>query len=570
MKHKIFQLLLPFLFLFCASKLLAQDRLTGETFATRSVVMAQHGMACTSHPLATEAAIDILKKGGNAIDAAIAANAVLGVTDPEMNGIGGDLFAIVYDAKNKKLYGLNASGRSPYSLTLETLEKNGNQYIPLNGPLPVSVPGCVDGWYQLHGKFGKLPMTTLLSYAINYAREGFPVADEAAFEFAHLKQKYGNNPNVKEVFLRDGSAPKRGEVFKNPELANSLEKIAVGGRDVFYKGDIAKTIDAFMKKNGGYLSYKDLANHTSQWVDPVSTTYRGYRVWELPPNGQGITVLEMLNILENFNFSKIPFGSAQHIHLFTEAKRLAYEDRAKYYADPDFAKIPVEELISKKYGKERSALIDPAKPLAEVHAGDDHALKGGETVYLTIADRDGNMISLIQSNFAAFGSGMVPDSLGFFLQNRGYLFSLKKGQNNTYAPHKRPFHTIIPAFVTKDEKPYMSFGVMGGGFQPEGQVQVLMNMIDFGMNIQEAGDAPRIAHEGSSEPTGQVAKGTGTIYLESGFSEQTIRALLQMGYKVAAGTPGDFGGYQAIKYDSKEQVYHGASDPRKDGMAAGY
>ena len=518
----------------------AQDRLNGRTFATRSVVMAQHGMACTSQPLASEAAIDVLKKGGTAVDAAIAANAVLGVTDPEMNGIGGDLFAIVYDAKTKKLYGLNASGRSPYGLTLDMLKKNGAQQIPFTGPLPVSVPGCVDGWYQLHGKFGKLPMTQILSYAINYARNGFPVADEAAFEYADLKDLYGNNPNVKEVFMPNGSAPKRGEVFKNPYLANSLEKIAKGGSDVFYKGEIAKTIDAFMKKNGGYLSYKDLADHTSQWVEPVSTTYRGYRVWELPPNGQGITVLEMLNILEHFDFSKMDFGSAEHIHLFTEAKRLAYEDRAKYYADPDFAKIPVAQLISKKYGDERAKLIDLQKPLPEVYAGDDKALSGGETVYLTVADDEGNMVSLIQSNFAAFGSGMVPDSLGFFLQNRGYLFSLKDGANNVYAPHKRPFHTIIPAFVTKDDKPYMSFGVMGGSFQPEGQVEVLMNMIDFGMNIQEAGDAPRIDHEGSSDPTGRIAKGVGTIYLESGFSEQTIRALLQMGYGVAAGTPGKF------------------------------
>jgi len=568
MKHSICVFLVVFSSTFFSIH--AQDRLNGRTFATRSVVMAQHGMACTSQPLASEAAIEVLKKGGTAVDAAIAANAVLGVTDPEMNGIGGDLFAIVYDAKTKKLYGLNASGRSPYGLTLDMLKKNGAQQIPFTGPLPVSVPGCVDGWYQLHGKFGKLPMTQILSYAINYARNGFPVADEAAFEYADLKDLYGNNPNVKEVFMPNGSAPKRGEVFKNPFLANSLEKIAKGGRDVFYKGEIARTIDAFMKKNGGYLSYKDLADHTSQWVEPVSTTYRGYSVWELPPNGQGITVLEMLNILEHFDFSKMDFGSAEHIHLFTEAKRLAYEDRAKYYADPDFAKIPVAQLISKKYGDERAKLIDLQKPLSEVSAGDDKALSGGETVYLTVADDEGNMVSLIQSNFAAFGSGMVPDSLGFFLQNRGYLFSLKEGANNVYAPHKRPFHTIIPGFVTKDDKPYMSFGVMGGSFQPEGQVEVLMNMIDFGMNVQEAGDAPRIDHEGSSDPTGQVAKGVGTIYLESGFSEQTIRALLQMGYGVAAGTPGNFGGYQCIKLDSDQHVYHGASDPRKDGMAIGY
>lgn len=571
MKKNIFfcSLLIQLSFSFC-SFLQAQDRLTGKSFATRSVVMAPHGMACTSQPLATEAAIDVLKKGGNAIDAAIAANAVLGVTDPEMNGIGGDLFAIVYDAKTKKLYGLNASGRSPYNLTLDILKQNGKQFIPFSGPLPVSVPGCVDGWFQLHGKFGKLPMTDILSYAINYARNGFPVADEAAFEYAHLKDLYGNNPNVQQIFMPNGAAPKRGEVFKNPQLANSLEKIAIGGRDVFYKGDIAKAIDAFMKKNGGYLSFKDLADHKSEWVDPVSTTYRGYRVWELPPNGQGITVLQMLNILENFDFSKIPFGSTEHIHLFTEAKRLTYEDRAKYYTDPAFAKIPVDELISKSYGTERAKLINMQKASPYFTAGDDKALKGGETVYLTVADDEGNMVSLIQSNFAAFGSGMVPDSLGFFLQNRGYLFSLQEGQNNTYAPHKRPFHTIIPAFVTKDNQPYMSFGVMGGGFQPEGQVQVLMNIIDFGMTIQEAGDAPRMEHEGSSEPTGKASEGVGTIYLESGFSPESIRSLLQMGYKVAAGTPGEFGGYQCIKFDAKQHVYHGASDPRKDGMAAGY
>ncbi|MEP7251197.1 MAG: gamma-glutamyltransferase [Ginsengibacter sp.] len=548
----------------------AQDRMSGKSFATRSVVMAQHGMAATSHPLATQAALDILKKGGTAVDAAIAANAVLGVTDMEMNGMGGDLFAIVYDAKTKKLYGLNASGRSPYSLSLDVLKKDGANEIPINGPLAVSVPGCVDGWYQLHDKYGKLPMTDVLSAAINYARNGFPVADELADVFPVLKARFPNAPNVREIFMPGGDVPKRGDLFKNPQLANSLDKVAKGGRDAFYKGDIAKAIDAFMKKNGGYLSYKDLADHTSNWVEPVSTTYRGYRVWELPPNGQGIAVLQMLNILEHFDFSKTTFGSPEHLHLFTEAKRLAYEDRAKYYADPDFAKIPVEQLISKKYGDARAKLIDMNKATANVSAGDEKALKGGETVYLTVADGDGNMVSLIQSNFFAFGSGMVPDGLGFFLQNRGYLFSLKEGQNNTYAPHKRPFHTIIPAFVTKDDQPYMSFGVMGGGFQPEGQVEILMNMIDFGMNIQEAGDAPRIDHGGSSEPTGMVGDGAGTIYLESGFPFETIRALMDMGYKVAAGVPGNFGGYQCIQWDAKQKVYHGASDPRKDGMAAGY
>jgi gamma-glutamyltranspeptidase/glutathione hydrolase len=547
----------------------AQDRLTGKTFATRSEVIAQHGMACTSHPLATQAAIDILKNGGNAIDAAIAANAVLGVVEPEMNGIGGDIFAIVYDAKTNKLYGLNGSGRSPYSLTLDEFKKRGLQFIPMAGPLAVSVPGCVDGWFELNKRFGKLAMPQILAQAISYARDGFAMADEAAYEWPILQNQYIKYPNISSVYVPGGKMPQKGDIFKNPNLANTLQKIADGGRDAFYRGDIAKAIDACMQKNGGFLSYRDLAEHTSNWVEPVSTTYRGYRVWELPPNGQGITVLQMLNILEGFDFSKITFGSPEHIHLFTEAKKLAYEDRAKYYADPDFAKIPVEQLISKSYAAVRRKLIQTNHAADDFTAGDD-MLKSGETVYLTVADAEGNMVSLIQSNFQAFGSGMMPDGLGFVLQNRGALFNLEAGKNNTYAPHKRPFHTIIPAFVTKDDKPYMSFGVMGGAFQPEGQVEILMNMIDFGMNAQEAGDAPRIDHQGSSEPTGNVKNGVGIIYLESGFSFETIRTLMQWGHKIGFQQPGNYGGYQCIRYDALHKVYFGASDPRKDGMAAGW
>jgi gamma-glutamyltranspeptidase / glutathione hydrolase len=546
----------------------AQDRLMGKPFATRAVVMGRHGMACTSQPLATMAAIDVLKKGGTAIDAAIAANAVLGVVEPEMNGIGGDLFAIVYDAKTKKLYGLNASGRSPYSLALDEFKKRNLTLIP-NGPPSVSVPGCVDGWYELHNKFGRLPMPDLLKYAITYASEGFPVADETAFYSNQLQEKMKQFPNAASVFLPEGKPLLRGEIFKNPQLAETLSKISTGGRDVFYKGDIAKAIDAYMKKNGGYLSYKDLADHQSTWVEPVSTTYRGYRVWEIPPNGQGITVLEMLNILEGFDFSKMSYGSPEHLHLLVEAKKLAYEDRAKYYADPEFAKIPLKKLISKEYADERRKLISKDKAADEVIAGDSKLLNG-ETIYLTVADDAGNMISLIQSNSAAFGSGLVPDGLGFVLQNRGQMFNLQEGVNNMYAPHKRPFHTIIPAFVTKDDKPYMSFGVMGGGFQPQGQVEVLMNMIDFGMNEQEAGDAPRIDHQGSSEPTGVKAQGSGKVLLESGFSPETISALTAMGHHVSKGEAGNFGGYQCIRFDADRKIYFGASDPRKDGMAAGY
>lgn len=568
-KHILALPVIFLMFVFSVSKCFSQDRLTGKVFSTRSEVIAQHGMVCTSHPLATQAAIEILKKGGSAVDAAIAANAVLGVVEPEMNGIGGDLFAIVYDAKTKKLYGLNASGRSPYSLTLDEFKKRGLTSIPTTGPLAVSVPGCVDGWFQLSGRFGKLPMGEVLAPAIGYARDGFPLADEASFYWAELKNGYINNPNIREVYFPNGQQPKRGDIFKNPLLANTLEKIAKNGRDAFYKGDIARSIDTFMKKNGGFLSYRDLAEHSSTWVDPVSTTYRGYRVWELPPNGQGIAVLQMLNILEGYDFSKISFGSAEHIHLFVEAKKLAYEDRAKYYADPDYAKIPVDRLISKEYAAERRKLIKPNQASDDFSAG-DAALQTGETVYLTVADSAGNMVSLIQSNFLVFGSGMMPDGLGFVLQNRGRLFTLEEGKNNTYAPHKRPFHTIIPAFVTKDDKPYMSFGVMGGSFQPLGQVQILMDMIDFGMNGQEAADAPRIDHQGSSEPTGDKSKGVGTVYLESGFPFESIRTLMQWGHKISFQQPGNYGGYQGIRYDSKSRVYFGSSDPRKDGMAAGY
>ncbi len=563
---KIF--LLPCFLVSLFSPTFAQDRLMGKAFATRSVVMAQHGMACTSHPLSTQAAIDVLRSGGNAIDAAIAANAMEGLVEPHVNGIGGDLFAIVWDAKTKKLYGLNASGRSPYSLTLAEFQKRGLTHIPSDGPLPVSTPGCVDGWFELHKRFGKTPMSKILSHAIRYAREGYPVHDEASISWASMISRFGKYPNVKETYAPNGAAPKRGEIFKNPALANTLEKIAKGGRDAFYKGEIAQTIDSFMKKVGGYLSAKDLADHTSEWVEPVSTNYRGYDVWELPPNSQGIATLQMLNLLEPYDFSQIPWGSPEHIHRFIEAKKLAFEDRAKYYADPAFAKIPVKELISKEYAAERGKLIDLNRAASRVDAGNP-ALKQGDTIYLTVADEEGNMVSLIQSNYRGFGSGMVADGLGFMFQDRGELYSLTEGQNNTFAPHKRPFQTIIPAFITKDGQPFMSFGVMGGGFQPLGHVQIIMNMIDFGMNPQEAGDAPRIDHQGSSEPTGEKMTDAGLITLESGYPYETIRDLMRKGHKIGYGL-GGYGGYQAIMYDAKNKVYHGATESRKDGQAAGF
>lgn len=565
-----FHTLLFLLFFFSAVSSQAQDRPIGRAFATRSEVMARNGIACTSHPLATSAALDVLRKGGSAVDAAIAANAVLGVVEPHVNGMGGDLYAIVYEAKTKKLYGLNGSGRSPYTLTLDTFQRRGIQYIPALGPLPVSVPGCVDGWFALHGKFGRRPMRDNLSYAIGYARDGFAVADEASHSWQRVEAVYGKFPNVREVYLPGGKAPQRGEIFRNPQLANTLEKIAIGGRDVFYKGEIARTIAEFMKKSGGFLTARDLAEHTSEWVEPVSVNYRGYDVWELPPNGQGICALQMLNILEGFDFSKIEFGSPEHLHLFVEAKKLAFEDRARFYADLEYMEPGiVNRLLSKGYADQRRKLINPARAAQTVEAGNPN-LKDGDTIYLTVADGEGNMVSLIQSNFRGFGSGMVPDGLGFMLQDRGQLFTLTPGQANTYAPHKRPFHTIIPAFVTKDGKPWMSFGVMGGSFQPLGHVEILMNIIDFGMNAQEAGDAPRIDHQGSSEPTGEQMKDSGQITLEDGFPYETIRALMQKGHRVGWAAPGAYGGYQAIRFDAASRVYFGASESRKDGQAAGW
>ncbi len=553
--------------LLCTSAVLAQDRVTGKLFATRSEVLAQNGMVATSHPLATQVGLDILKNGGNAIDAAIAANATLGLMEPTGCGIGGDLFAIVWDAKTQKLYGLNASGRSPQKLTLEYFRKQGMTKIPSLGPLPVSVPGAVDGWFELHTKFGSKPMEEILAPAIDYAEKGFPLTELIAWYLRSVNRyMQAGYPNIEDTYINQngGKLPSEGEIYKNPYLANTYKKIAKGGRDVFYKGEIAKTIARFIKEQGGFLSEKDLASHRSEWVNPVSVNYRGYDVWELPPNGQGIAALQMLQILKGYDFSKIPFGSAEHLHLFTEAKKLAFEDRAKYYADMDFANVPVDQLISETYGEERRKQIGQRASTYE--AGE---ISAGETIYMTVADREGNMISLIQSNYRGMGSGMVPPQLGFMLQDRGELFSLTEGQANTYAPGKRPFHTIIPAFITKDGQPYVSFGVMGGDFQPQGHTQIVMNLIDFGMNLQEAGDAPRWDHTGTSTPTGEPQQGKGEIRIESGIPYQTVRDLMDMGHKVGY-TRGAYGGYQAIMWDAKNKVYRGASESRKDGQAAGY
>ncbi len=544
----------------------SQDRITGHDFATRSEVIARNGMAATSQPLATQVALDILKKGGNAIDAAIAANAVLGLVEPTGSGIGGDLFALIWSADKGKLYGLNGSGKSPRSLKYEYFKANGYDFIPSFGPLPVSVPGCVDGWYEMHDMFGKLPMKDILQPAITYAREGFPVTELIAFYLDRNTSTLKDYPNIKEVYMPGGKAPAKGEIFKNPLLASTLEKIVKGGRNEFYRGSIARDIAAFMAKQGGFLTYDDLARHHSEWVEPVSTNYRGYDIWELPPNGQGIAALQMLNILEGFDIASMGFGSADYIHVFTEAKKLAFEDRAKYYTDPLFKAVPVAELISKKYAAGRRKLINPEKAAKVYDAG---IIEAGNTVYLTVADKYGNMVSLIQSNYRGMGSGMCPTGLGFVLQDRGEMFSLEEGHANVYAPGKRPFHTIIPAFITRNKKPWISFGVMGGDMQPQGHVQIAINIIDFKMSLQEAGDAPRIHHIGSSEPTGQQMTDGGVLLLESGFRTEVIQKLMSIGHTIQWDL-GGYGGYQAIMRDEKTKVLYGASESRKDGQAAGY
>ncbi len=558
--------LLFILVLTMALPVLSQDRITGLNFATRSEVIAQNGMAATSHPLATQVALDILRQGGSAVDAAIAANAVLGLMEPTGCGIGGDLFAILWDAESQQLHGLNASGRSPKGLPIGYFLENGYDMIPQRGALSVSVPGAVDGWFELHSRFGKIGMDAILEPAIAYARDGFPVTELIAYYLQRSAPVLSRFPNFTETYMPNGRMPEKGEIFRNPYLANTYEILATQGRDAFYKGDIARTIESYIRENGGFLTYEDLASHHSEWIDPVSTNYRGYDVWQLPPNGQGIAVLQILNIMEGYDVASMGFYSPEYIHHFVEAKKLAFEDRAHYYADMDFSPVPVQKLISKEYAAERRNLINPDRAARRYEPG---IPEQPNTIYLTVADKDGNMVSLIQSNYRGMGSGMTPDGLGFVLQNRGEGFTLEPGYFNTYEPGKRPFHTIIPGFITKDGQAFMSFGVMGGAMQPQGHAQIVINMVDFGMNLQEAGDAPRIQHTGSSEPTGQRMTGGGIVNLETGWPYETIRELMEKGHTIQWAN-GPYGGYQAIMWDPVNKVYYGASESRKDGQAAGY
>jgi gamma-glutamyltranspeptidase/glutathione hydrolase len=548
------------------------QRITGSAFATRSEVIARHGMAATAHPLATQAALDILRQGGSAVDAAIAANACLAFLEPTACGVGGDLMALLWNPAERRVEGLNASGRAPATISIEAVRALGHTTIPPRGALPVSVPGCVDGWIALHQRHGRLPLAQVLQPAIALAREGAPVPEVIAAYWQFAFPRLESFPNFTETFGIDGRAPTKGDIFRNPGLANTLESIAREGRDGFYRGPVAAAIAAEVRAQGGFLSEDDLARNEPTWVEPVSVRYRGHDVWALPPPTQGIATLQILRLLERHDVASLGWGSPAHLHLFIEAKKLAFEDRGRFYADPAFTDIPWQRLLDDDAITRRAARINPARA-ARGFPADDPRAGAGDTTYLCTADSSGMMVSLIQSNYRGFGSGVVPAGTGFMLQNRGEQFSLDPAHPNALAPGKRPFHTIIPGFVTKDGHPFLAFGVMGGSYQPQGQAWVLSNLLDFGMNLQEAGDAPRVEHEGSTEPVGTeltVMADGGRVMLEHGFPENTVRDLyLQLGHDVSDGRP-NFGGFQGILFDAARGVYLGASESRKDGQAAGY
>jgi gamma-glutamyltranspeptidase / glutathione hydrolase len=587
------------------------DRYSGHPGASRSAVIAQNGMVATSHPLATQIALDVLKDGGSAVDAAIAGNAALGLMEPTGNGIGGDLFAIIWDPKTQKLYGLNGSGRAPKGMTLSQFKawiakkpmppQDETGTIPDWGAASVTIPGAVDGWFEMHAKFGKLPMKRILAPTIQYANDGFPVSELIAKywktntesfvrlhslgvveEIGGMRSVYTiSRPNPADpdynfaIYRPRSTAPVEGEIFHNPYLARTLTMIADGGRDAFYNGPLTVAMDQYFKRIGAPHRYSDFAAHKSEWVEPVSVNYRGVDVWELPPNGQGIAALQMLNILEGYDLKAMGRGSADFWHVFVEAKKQAFADRARFYADQDFAKTPLKELLSKDRAAKQRSLIDIGKAAQTDMPGLPIDGVAKDTIYMTVADKDGMMVSLIQSNYRGMGSGLAPfgddgELLGFMFQDRGAQFSLDPKHANAWAPGKRPFHTIIPAFLTKDGKPLMSFGLMGGGMQPQGHAQIVVNMVDFGMTVQAAGDVARFHHDGSTDPEGgKPMTNGGVLELESGVPASIAEELKRRGHVVKYSV-GPFGGYQAIWRDPETGVYWGASEFRKDGQAAGY
>ncbi len=620
------------------------DRMpSGRAIGTRSAVVAPNAAAATAHPLATQTALDVMKRGGNAVDAAIAANAMLGLVEPTGNGIGGDLFAMVWDPKTQKLYGYNGSGRSPMGATLADMQAAADKYtegegIPPFGSAPVTVPGTVDGWFALHDKFGRRPMNMNLEPAIRYAREGAPIPEVIAYYWSRGPMRYEpafesgmleEYANAKKTFF--DPVPREGSLFKNPDLANTLERIAYFGRDDFYTGQTARTMDAYFKRIGGHLRFEDFAAHKGEWIEPLCVEYRGeVKLCELGPNTQGVAALQMLQMLERFDLREMGFGSADSIMAQVEAKRLAFVTRGRGYADTAFYNTDIRSFVAPEFAARMAGSIDLMRPIVDPYTIEqeswskaarehqckqflktnldarhhapycydpstfleaDKKLEHGDTTYLTVTDKDGMMVSLIQSNYRGMGSGLVADGLGFMFQDRGELFSLDPAHPNVFEPGKRPFHTIIPAFAFKKDmpgcqvratapelacpyEPWLSFGLMGGGMQPQGHVQVILNLVDFDMGLQEAGDAARWEHRGGCEPTDDLngdacESDMGVIHLESGIPEETRAELERRGHTVEC-CSANGGGYQAIMRDFESGAWIAATEMRKDGNADGY
>lgn len=562
------------------------ERVSGQSFATRSPVLAPHGAAATAHPLATQTAIDVMRNGGTAVDAAIAANAMLGLVEPTGNGIGGDIFVIVWDPRTQRLYGYNGSGRTPQGMSLAEMRREARRRgnpnaVPSFGAASVSVPGTVDGWFALHGRFGRTPMADLLAPTIRYAREGAPIPQTIAMYWANNRrrleaehaagrlQEYENARNL--YFCQENCEPLRQMpdghgLFRNPDLADTLELLARDGRDAYYRGPIARTIDRYMRRIGGWLRYEDLARHEGEWVDPICADYRDVEVCELPPNSQGVVALQTLRILESFDLRGMGFLSADSLHTQIEATRLAFADRAQFYGDPAFTNFDTRRLLTDEYTAQRRAMISNERamrppPHAELRID-------GDTTYLTTADSDGMMVSLIQSNYRGMGSGLAPDRLGFMLQDRAELFSLQRGHPNIYAPGRRPFQTIIPAFALRNGQPWLAFGVMGGDMQPQAHVQIIVNLVDYDMDLQAAGDAARYRFYGGAEPTGDEPDGVGFVAIENGVPPAVRAELERRGHRIRP-ADGSFGGYQAIMRNDNG-IYEAATEMRKDGSAGGY
>ncbi|MEO7158667.1 MAG: gamma-glutamyltransferase [Vicinamibacterales bacterium] len=544
------------------------DRPSGNLRGSRSPAVGRHGMIATSQTLASAAGLKVLQDGGNAIDAAVAAAAVLAVVEPSMNGIGGDLLAIVYDAKTRKVYGLDSTGRSAYAATPAEFKRRGLTEMPGKGPLSVDVPGVIEGWHQLLTRFGTIPLAKAIAPAIGYARDGYPVAELMASEWRDNEKTLAADPHTAATFLPQGKPMKQGDIFANPRLARTLEVIAKEGRDAFYKGSIARAIAADMKARDGLLDLRDFADHKADWVDPISTNYRGYDVLEMPPSTQGFVALEMLNIMEGFDIKAMGHNSADYLHVVTEAKRIAFADRGAVLADRDaMPKDVLTTLLSKDYASTRRKDINMAKVTPRFTTGiataqsaspdDFYGRDLGDTIYLTAADSQGNVVSFIQSLFGSFGAGFVAGETGITLHNRGSGFNLTPGHPNEIGPHKRPLHTLVPAMIVKDGKPWVSFGVMGGDNQAQAHAQIVANFVDFGMHVQEAGDAARMRHMGQQ------------LALESGIGAEVRKALEAKGHVIRDGRA-QMGGYQAICIDPSTGVLLGGSDLRKDGLAIGW